>query len=311
MLRHVPRASLPLLAFVLLCGFQCDSEVPIGQTDGSAGDGGSGLACMGESPAGCTVDSECASGEMCITGFASSRCDCDEESGEWACTRDLGGGFCAADMCPDPAADGVSYSGPGPECPPIGCGPGTTTSPIACGRGCMPEASCTEPNPAGCTSDTQCGANEQCVTGTRSSSCTCDAASDSWGCTDDLGGGDCLPDTCPDPSDEGVEYISTSAEDCADIDFSCDAGDVAIPSECGCGCMRPPAPDCGTLSCNYATEYCEELIPGVSPADPTYTCRALPDDCDTTPTCASCFPDDGPGFCSERPEGLRFSIALP
>jgi hypothetical protein len=58
-------------------------------------------------------------------------------------------------------------------------------------------SACTTPNPAGCV-QTGCAAGQICDTNSnvcKSSSCTCDASSDSWVCDPDCGGGVCVPDS--------------------------------------------------------------------------------------------------------------------
>jgi uncharacterized secreted protein with C-terminal beta-propeller domain len=42
--------------------------------------------------------------------------------------------------------------------------------------------------------------------------------------------------SCPDPSDEGVVYISKDPETCATIRFMCAEGKSAFHGDCGCGC---------------------------------------------------------------------------
>ncbi len=53
------------------------------------------------------------------------------------------------------------------------------------------------------------------------------------GCIDD---NDC--DECPDASDPRAGYVSTDPEECALIDFMCDAGSFGFYGECGCGCYE-------------------------------------------------------------------------
>src|SRR5689334_15048799 len=57
-----------------------------------------------------------------------------------------------------------------------------------------PDDTCTTPNPAGCKT-TGCPSGQVCVDqGCSSSSCFCDPQTGSWGCTDDCGGGTCVPE---------------------------------------------------------------------------------------------------------------------
>lgn len=63
-----------------------------------------------------------------------------------------------------------------------------------------------------------------------------------------VGGAGCIADNdcdeCPDASDPRGTYLSTDPEECALIDFLCDAGSYGFYGECGCGCYealpRPP-----------------------------------------------------------------------
>ena len=266
MLRQLPKLALPALTFVLVCGFRCDPEVPIGENDAGASDGGAVvLDCVGENPAGCVSDADCAPGDLCVTGTHSSACSCDPDTGSWQCTPDLAGGECQTQTC-----DG--------------------------------------PNPAGCTSDAECGAEEICRTGSRSSECTCEPTAGDWVCTRDLGGGDCVSDTCPDPGDPKVVYHGYSNEECARVIFNCEGDQEAFGSDCGCGCRPISPPDCGDASCDYASQYCEAFTGGAPGSTTTYSCQPLPTACASAPSCAACFPSGGPEQCEERTEGLRVSI---
>jgi Cys-rich repeat protein len=60
--------------------------------------GTSGGSCNGPNPAGCTADTDCASGQYCspnpYDNCLSSSCSCDPSTGTWACTADCSGGIC-------------------------------------------------------------------------------------------------------------------------------------------------------------------------------------------------------------------------
>jgi hypothetical protein len=125
-------------------------------------------ACMGENPQGCLNDG-CPAGQQCVFGdeCTSSSCRCDEQTGQWLCTRDCGGGVCRP------------VEGP--------CGP----NPAGCAQ-------------TGCADGEACQVNDgEC----RPSACECDPATGRWGCTRDCNGGSCVPAaagnrwflTCGDP----------------------------------------------------------------------------------------------------------------
>jgi hypothetical protein len=130
-------------------------------TGGLAGEGGSAgepSDCEGPAPGGCQF-SGCPSGQTCTLASGAcipSRCDC--VNGEWSCTRDCNGGFCA---------DGPSSCAT-PD--PSGC---ETNDDCAAGKVCAQPAIavCI---PTGCA----CGFG-------------------SWQCREDCGGGVCTEPTCP------------------------------------------------------------------------------------------------------------------
>ena len=56
-------------------------------------------------------------------------------------------------------------------------------------------------------------------------------------------------DSCPDPTQPSVHYLSQEAAECATILFRCDAGQSPLSDECGCGCI-----DTGAACCERADE---------------------------------------------------------
>ena len=173
-----------------------------------------GPVCPGENPQGC-VSTGCAAGQRCVQDpsvCVPSHCECDAVTGAWGCTRDCGGGVCVPEPagCPGENPQGcVSTGCPAGEvceqlagvCVPSGCGCDETIGAWVCtadcsGGVCVPAAhGCDTPNPQGCR-HSGCPGGQQCVFDTGHcvpSSCACDPATGSWGCTRDCGGGVCLP----------------------------------------------------------------------------------------------------------------------
>lgn len=109
---------------------------------------------------GCNADTDCGPAEECVPHVATvcipSACACDEESGIWVCTGD-----CSLGLCRPRSAE-----------------------------------PCGTPNPAGCAGP-GCDAGFECRTFPAApcipSSCVCDEPSRTWACTDDCGGGVCVP----------------------------------------------------------------------------------------------------------------------
>jgi hypothetical protein len=160
---------LGLVSFAALlanCGVE---DVPLGDSNDSLDSDGGGSLCSGPSPAGCS-QTGCPAGQVCdrTVGCESSACSCDPESGDWTCTADCSGGTCV----PDPGDGGAS--------------------------------GCSTPSPAGCVQNA-CPPTHVCDTtiGCTPSDCSCNTGTDSWICTDDCGGGTCVPvggppiDPCP------------------------------------------------------------------------------------------------------------------
>lgn len=166
----------------------CGTDGVTYPNDCFAAEAGATVAYVGEcAGAECSVDTDCATYEQCEAGACAVCPPID----------------CAA--CPDgsspsllPHCGGCSCAPPVSEC--------TTDADCALGLACITDpstglATCQTPgacgpSPAGCTT-TGCGFGEVCDTtvGCTPSACSCDAATGSWICTDDCGGGTCVPNT--------------------------------------------------------------------------------------------------------------------
>ena len=152
-----------------------------------------------------------------------------------------------------------------PVCDPVGCNlfceGGYATGPDGCEIcECAPVV-CDGPNPAGCVvngcpTDAMCDTTQGCT----SSSCSCDAASGSWVCTNDCGGGICVPSggACDGPDPSGC-----SSKGCP-MGQICDTGLGCLPSGCACdvstgtwGCTA----DCGGGVCVPDPAGCAEPDP--------------------------------------------------
>ncbi|KYF99977.1 hypothetical protein BE18_46335 [Sorangium cellulosum] len=112
------------------------------------------------------------------------------------------------------------------------------------------ETECGGPNPVGCKTQ-GCPAGQTCVEeGCTPSRCGCDPATGSWICTDDCGGGTCVPDEpdeteCRAPSPAGCKTQGCPAGQTC-VDEGC------TPSVCGCDAARGVwicTADCGGGIC--------------------------------------------------------------
>ena len=210
-----------------------------------AAEAGVAVAQIGECPiAACTDDNDCAVVERCDGGACSVCPPID----------------CLA--CPDgsapfllPHCGGCSCTPPVSECfsdADCGFGLACVTDPSTGLNSCEAPGAC-GPSPAGC-STTGCGFGETCDTsvGCTPSSCSCDAATGSWLCTDDCGGGTCVPS----------EGACSSNADCPEF-LVCDvAGDFCRPM-CAVDCFVYD-PVCGIDGVTYGC--------GVPDAE----CRGIP-----------------------------------
>lgn len=155
--------------------------------------------------------------------------------------------------------------------PPGGCDPvtcdlycenGFATGPDGCQVcSCAPSA-CEGPNPAGCIVNA-CPPDAICDTtqGCTSSSCSCDAATGTWACDDDCGGGICVPagGACSGPDPSGCSSKGCPMGEICDTNLGC------LPSGCACdaetgtwGCTA----DCGGGICVPDPTGCSGPYPG-------------------------------------------------
>ncbi|WP_437561553.1 hypothetical protein [Sorangium sp. So ce542] len=244
------------------------SSASSGAGNGSSSSSGAGAECRGPNPAGCRTQG-CPAGQSCVDeGCTPSSCDCDPATGSWICTDDCGGGTCVADepACrgPNPAGCRTQGCPAGETCVDEGCTPSSCDCDPAtgswictddCGGGtCVAdEPACRGPNPAGCRTQ-GCPAGQSCVDeGCTPSSCDCDPATGSWSCTDDCGGGTCVPDEteCRGPNPVGCRTQGCPAgetcvdEGCTPSRCGCDpaTGSWICTDDCGGGTCVPDEPD--------------------------------------------------------------------
>ncbi|MCK6573592.1 hypothetical protein L6V77_21130 [Myxococcota bacterium] len=171
-----------------------------GHTGGHAG-GSVTPPCDGPNPQGCHTGG-CEPGFRCTDDpniCVPSSCGCDEDTGQWFCTEDCGGGLCV---------------------PEAGACPGENP------QGCVSD---------GCPEGQYC---EVDVDTCASSGCLCDEATGQWVCLPDCGGGVCMPLgdtrwylTCgdpvcrghqPDPNIPPCDDAMFFGEACATPDVMCD-----------------------------------------------------------------------------------------
>ena len=278
------------------------------------------IGCTEPNPGGC-VETGCADDEVCFTQFfpgvscRSSHCECVEESGEWMCSRDCGGGECVPEPGTVPCETdgdctfGAQWCEEGlcVECNndivvcDIECGAGRPLvrngcHPCGCagGRGCgpSPEVGC-YPDADDCDAGLHCEPSPEGLC--RSSGCICDETTSMWVCLPDCAPGVCVPD---DPCSDIVPPTGCYG------DFDCEEGelceilseDACFPSECGCD------PDTGEYWCtdDCAPGLCVEAwpgCPGPNPAGCVSTGCAEDEECRTFPD-APCVPSTC--FCDEE-----------
>lgn len=206
---------------------------------------GVAVAQIGECPtAACTTDADCAVVEQCASG-ACNICppiDC----------------LACSDGTPPrllPHCGGCSCTPPVSECftdADCALGLACVTDPSTGLASCQATGAC-GPSPAGC-STTGCGFGETCDTtiGCSPSSCSCDATTGSWLCTEDCGGGTCVPNTGD----------CASNADCTG-GLVCDVAGHFCRPECAVDCFVYD-PVCGTDGLTYGC--------GVADAE----CRGIP-----------------------------------
>ncbi|WP_434044278.1 MULTISPECIES: hypothetical protein [Sorangium] len=198
-------------------------------------DGCNGCSCTEDGDVACTLmtcTQDCvwkgvthAPGASFPAGDGCNRCECSSD-GSVACTEMACAGACTYDGYPYmpgesfPASDGCNT-----------CTCGEDGSVACTEEGC----------PEGCTYggvEYQQGDSFGSLDGCNTCTCTPGGA---VACTERYCG-------C-DPSREWWrQYVSTSPEECAVIDFACTGGLTSVSNECGCGCEQdpscPPSFDC-------------------------------------------------------------------
>jgi hypothetical protein len=203
--------------------------------------------------------------------------------------------------------DGIAVLGRGAE----GCAP--VTCEMACEHGfaegedgceicACRDAPCLAPNPVGCATS-GCPDGQVCETtaGCAPSSCACDTATASWVCTEDCGGGVCVPEpvVCALPDPSGCVQTGCPSGEVCDTTLGC------YPSNCACDVSGAwiCTEDCGGGQC------VEDSPCGPSPAGCTqvgcpdgYTCDmsvgCLPSVCTCDPATGwACTDDCGGGTC--------------
>jgi hypothetical protein len=220
-------------------------------------DGGPAKECLEPNPAGCT-QTLCAEGEVCdpTQGCKPSSCFCAEDSGEWSCTKDCGGGICVdkapdQNVCPGPNPAGCMTEGcPGEYtcvsdpsiCVPTACECDVEVGSWLCTADCSgglckkdEGLACEDPDPTSCLFK-PCPVGMECdedAEGCFPSSCNCDEDSGEWGCTKDCHPGKCAPIVgalpCLKPDPTSCTLVGCSKG------FVCDETDDACsPSSCIC-----------------------------------------------------------------------------
>ncbi|WP_438001014.1 hypothetical protein WMF26_15850 [Sorangium sp. So ce185] len=186
-------------------------------------------------------------------------------------------------------------------CAPSRCGCDPETGTWYCtddceGGTCVPdEPRCSGPSPVGCHVR-GCPEGQTCVDeGCAPSHCGCDPESGAWYCTEDCGGGTCVPDepTCSGPNPVGCktqgcpEGQTCADEGCAPSECACDpaTGAWACTEDCGGGTCVPDEPACsGPSPVGCKTQGCPE---GQICAD---------EGC--APSVCTCDPDRGHWLCT-------------
>jgi hypothetical protein len=180
---------------------------------------------------------------------------------------------------------------------------------------------CTSPNPsilpAGmCQTQENCSPGSTCdlsSPGCKPSSCVCDPATNSWGCTDDCGLiGKCIPDgPCAGPNPQGcvqtgcptgLTCVQLSGV-CVSSSCTCDASTASwvCDPDCGGGACLPDTSSkaCGGLGGVQCPpdEYCDYPTGGCGFDDGQGTCLPRPTNC--TDPCTGICGCDGVAYCNE------------
>jgi hypothetical protein len=161
---------------------------------------------------------------------------------------------------------------------------------------------CTQPNPQGCNSDTDCSDGQRCLPSEscQPSLCACDETSGEWECTADCGGGVCgSPEekSCSEDSDcvEGAEWcIEGSCQACVDdpCKIACEEGtELYVRNGCHvCECV--PMPECPAPRPGGCVQ---KGCPEGEVCDTTQGCTSS--SCTCTETGWLCTPDCNGGIC--------------
>jgi hypothetical protein len=179
--------------------------------------------------------------------------------------------------------DGPGGSGCEPVTCTLHCENGFAIGPDGCETCACDTPACPGSNPAGCVvtgcpEGSTCDQSRGCV----SSSCSCDESSGSWLCTDDCGGGTCVPSSeCRGPDPSGCSSKGCPAGQICDQGLGCfPSGCACDPSSGGWGCTA----DCGGGVCRPDPAGCNA-------PDPTgCMLTGCPLDQICTPTSGLCVP---------------------
>lgn len=180
---------------------------------------------------------------------------------------------------------------------------------------------CTSPDPSivpsgMCQSQTDCPSGTTCDLSNpacKPSSCVCDPATNSWGCTDDCGLiGKCVPDgPCPGPNPQGCAQTGCPSGlmcvqlsgVCVSSSCSCDASTATwvCDPDCGGGACVPETTNksCGGLGGVFCApdEFCDYPSGGCGFDDGQGTCVKRPTSCNEP--CTGICGCDGIAYCNE------------
>jgi hypothetical protein len=303
-----------------------------------------GGTCVPEEPPSdcCDPSAEPGTGDNPIC-FEGATCCAD---GTWQCNGAMGQSSCEApgavcsgaccDPTKEPGVGGNDFCFEGASC----CADGTWqcnnpgAGPVCDAPGWVCADLCADFTPPGCV-QTGCDAGYVCDTtvGCVSSNCSCDPADGSVICTDDCGGGTCVPEdssaTCEEPNPQACEAGDCDPGYTCDLSFGCgpstcncwaDADGVGhwnctkdcqpgvcVPDDLGPGCCIDDVHcDVGELCVNggpNSVGVCKQLPPPAWPATSCWSDQGCPEGetCDGGSVCpcnAQCFVADSWGLCT-------------